>query len=299
MLEASLFDLSGWADYIQSGNASFLISLAIAFIAGLISFLSPCILPIIPGYIAYISGLSASSLQEKREFNLSILFSALAFVLGFSLIFTLMGAGSTFIGNFLFEYKRIISQIAGILIVVLGFHFTGIFQNKHIKEILLAISIVGLIIYIALSVSAGDFIKYWFILALIVLLNIFYFSGVYKILYQQKNIELKNKPLGVFGAFFIGMAFALGWSPCIGPILSAILMYASQQENVREGMLLLFSYSMGLGIPFIITAVAINLFFKFFRFISKYFLFIEIAGGVLLIFIGILLMFDKLLMLSF
>jgi cytochrome c-type biogenesis protein len=299
MLEASLFDLSGWADYIQSGNASLLISLAIAFLAGLISFLSPCVLPIIPGYIAYISGLSATALQEKKGFNPSILISAIAFVLGFSLIFTLMGAGSTFIGNFLFAYKKIISEIAGVFIVILGLHFTGIFQHKHIRKILTGLTIFIFLLYLILSVKSGDFMKYWFLPLLAILLNIFYFTGIYKILYQQKNIEIKTKRLGVAGAFLIGMAFAFGWSPCIGPILSAILMYASQQENVQEGMLLLFSYSMGLGIPFILTAVAINMFFKVFRVISKYFLIIEIIGGLLLIFIGILLMFNKLSMLSF
>ncbi|RUM59648.1 MAG: cytochrome C biogenesis protein [Persephonella sp.] len=268
------------------------ISVFMAFLGGVLAFLSPCVLPIIPGYIAYISGLSVSSVEEeeKRKINFNILFSALAFVLGFSIVFTLLGAGSTFIGQLLFKYKILISQIAGILVILLGIHFTNIFQHKKIKEILGIITLILIGIYIYGYVKSGSILNdYWVFLGLAVALNLFYYSKIYMLLYQQKTTEIKNKPSGIIGAFIIGVAFAFGWSPCIGPILGAILLYASQQETVYQGMLLLFSFSMGLGIPFIITALTIDLFVNFTRKFSRYFFYVELAGGILLILIGILL----------
>jgi len=141
--------------------------------------------------------------------------------------------------------------------------------------------------YISTKEIFNDF---FLLLILTVLLYIFYYSGAYKILYQQKTTEVKKKPPGIIGAFIVGVAFAFGWTPCIGPILGAILLYASQQETVMQGVVLLFAFSMGLGIPFIITAFAINQFFRFFNFMRKYFLVIEIIGGLLLILVGLLIL---------
>lgn len=282
------------------------VSIFAAFLGGVLAFLSPCVLPIIPGYIAYISGVSAYSLSsepvQKKKFDFNIFLSALAFVVGFSIIFTLLGAGSTFIGQLLLDYKRIISQIAGIIIVILGIHFTGIFQNKNIKKILgiITVILIGIYLYGVFKTksSSGNFelaLKNDFLVALglALILNLFYYTGFYRILYLQKTTEVKSKPTGVLGAFFVGVAFAFGWSPCIGPVLGAILLYASQQETVYQGMILLFAFSMGLGIPFILTAMAINFFFRFIKVMSKYFMIIELLGGILLIIIGVLLMFGE------
>lgn len=261
-----------------------------AFLGGIIAFLSPCVLPIIPGYIAYISGMSIYS-EEKKGFDVNVIFSAVAFVVGFSIVFTALGAASTFVGQFLQEYKYIISKIAAIVVIILGIHFTGILQSQKAKHIVLSILGFTTLIYIGDFVLNREFLGaglYTFLVGLS--LTVFYFSGFYKILYEQKTKEVKKKPPGPIGAFLVGLAFALGWTPCIGPILGAILLVASQQETVVEGTLLLFAFSMGLGIPFIFTAVAINIFFKFFNFIKKYFLIIEFAGGILLIIIGILLL---------
>ena len=267
------------------------ISIFIAFLGGILAFLSPCVLPIIPGYIAYITGLSVSSLSETdKKFDLNILLSAVAFVIGFSIVFTLLGAGSTYIGQLLFEYKTVISQIAGVFVILLGIHFTNIFQHKRIKEILSGTTLILIGIYIYNFYKTKDILNdYWVFLFLAVVLNIFYYGKIYMLLYQQKTTDIKKKPAGIIGAFLIGVAFAFGWSPCIGPILGAILLYASQQETVYEGMALLFSFSMGLGIPFIITALTINLFLNFSRKFSRYFFYVELIGGLLLIFIGILL----------
>ena len=267
------------------------ISVFMAFLGGILAFLSPCVLPIIPGYIAYISGLSVSSLsEENKKFDINIFLSSLAFVLGFSIVFTLLGAGSTFIGQLLFEYKVLISQIAGILVILLGIQFTNIFQHKRVKEILAAITVALITLYGYGFYKTKNILNdFWPFLVLAILLNIFYYSKFYLKLYQQKNVEIQNRPAGIIGAFIIGIAFAFGWSPCIGPILGAILLYASQQETVFKGMALLFSFSMGLGIPFILTALAINYFVGFMKKFSKYFLYVEIFGGLLLIIIGLLL----------
>jgi len=268
------------------------VSIGAAFLAGVVAFLSPCVLPIIPGYIAYISGVSAQTAsQTENRIDWSIVYSAVAFVIGFSLVFTALGAASTFIGQLLQEYKYIISKIAAVLVILLGVHFTGVFQSEKAKLWLYAIFGISVIIYGAGVASTGNFLNDLVLLPVIgIALLIFYYSGLYKILYRQKTTEVKKKPPGIIGAFIVGVAFAFGWTPCIGPVLGAILLYASQQETVVQGVALLFAFSMGLGIPFILTAMAINQFFRFFNFMRKYFLIIEITGGLLLIFVGILLL---------
>ncbi len=275
------------------------VSVLAAFLAGIIAFLSPCVLPIIPGYIAYISGVSAQTVavepQEERKRDWSVVYAAIAFVVGFSLVFTLLGAASTFVGQFLHEYKDIITKIAATLVILLGIHFTGIFQSPRVKQWLLLFLGVSLVLYgYGITTTHDYFNDFVIILIIAVLLYVVYYTGFYKILYKQKTTEVKRKPAGIIGAFIVGIAFAFGWTPCIGPVLGAILIYASQQETVFQGIMLLFAFSMGLGIPFIITAAAIDQFFKFFNFVRKYFLVIEIVGGLLLILIGILLLTGKL-----
>lgn len=270
------------------------ITIFAAFIGGILAFLSPCVLPIIPGYIAYISGVSLSSEREKGV-DWNVVLSAAAFVIGFSVIFTLMGAASTAVGSFLQEYRGVISKLAAIVVIILGVHFTGILQSEKAKKILIVLTIIAVSVYLFEIFQTREFLgSGFYIMITAVFLDIFYFSGFYKVLYIQKTTEVQKKPPGVAGAFLVGMAFALGWTPCIGPILGAILLIASQQETVMQGMMLLFAFSLGLGIPFIITAAAINLFFKFFNFIRRYFLIIEMVGGILLITVGILLMTGQL-----
>ncbi len=267
------------------------VSVWAAFLGGIIAFLSPCVLPIIPGYIAYISGVSVSSVSEEKKFDLKIVYTAVAFVIGFSIVFTALGAASTFIGQLLQEYKEIISKIAALLVILLGIHFTGIFQSEKVKLWLGLIAVISLGLYGYGYVTTKDIFNDFFLLVVLtILLYAFYYSGAYKILYQQKTTEVKKKPPGVIGAFIVGVAFAFGWTPCIGPILGAILLYASQQETVMQGVVLLFAFSMGLGIPFILTAMFINMFFRFFNVVRKYFLVIEVIGGVLLILVGILIL---------
>ncbi|MCB4792142.1 MAG: cytochrome c biogenesis protein CcdA [Elusimicrobia bacterium] len=211
-----------------------------SFLAGVASFVSPCILPMIPAYITFITG---ASLDELKSGNVSLrntFLNALFFVLGFSFIFILLGASATYLGNLIGTNKKIIQWAGGIIIIIFGFHIMGILK-----------------------------------------LNM---------LYYEKRMEMKRFSLGYLGAFFIGIAFAIGWTPCIGPILSSILILASTQNTLNQGMMLLTIYSIGLGIPFLITAVFINKTLQFFTAIKRYFRIIEVISGLILIAIGFLIL---------
>lgn len=219
------------------------ISLAVAFFAGLLSFLSPCILPLVPAYLSYITGSAISDLtagKSKRAF----LLKAFGFVLGFSLIFIIMGASASKLGQLFTEYQFLLRKIGGILIIIMGIHLTGILKIK------------------------------W--------------------LYHEKRlITLSEKNRGL-GSIFVGMAFATGWTPCIGPILATILIYAGSLETVASGIILLTAYSLGLAIPFLLTALAIGSFASYFKRFSKYLNLVSIISGILLLFTGILVFTNKL-----
>ncbi|MFA6457389.1 MAG: cytochrome c biogenesis protein CcdA [Bacteroidota bacterium] len=217
------------------------INILTAFIFGLLSFISPCVLPIIPGYISFISGHTLDDIQGKdKSAARAVMINSLVFIAGFTLIFVLMGAAATSIGQLLNENLTLISKIAGAIIIVFGLHMIGIFK-------------IGFLNY-------------------------------------EKRFHLQEKKLGILGSFTVGAAFAFGWTPCIGPVLAGILAIASQQETVLQGIILLFVYSLGLGIPFFLTAVSINKFFNVFNRIKKHFHTIEVVGGVMLIAVGVLMM---------
>lgn len=230
------------------------VSYAAAFVAGLLSFLSPCILPLVPGYISFITGISLEDLTKERSKNRKkfyrVMAGALFFILGFSLVFILLGASATLIGQFLQRYSLWFKRIGGIIIIIFGLHMIGI-------------------------------------------VNIPFLNFQKKFQTGQKlSFNLILTP------FLIGLAFAFGWTPCIGPILAAILVYAGTQDTVFEGMTLLSIYSAGLGVPFLLTALAVNQFYQLTGKIKKYFRVIEWIGGLLLIFIGIFIFSDNLFILS-
>ncbi|HBY57873.1 MAG TPA: cytochrome C biogenesis protein [Candidatus Atribacteria bacterium] len=222
------------------------VSLIAAFLAGFLSFISPCVLPLIPGYISFISGVSLEDIEGKKGQNQNtIIISSLFFILGFSLIFILLGATATFLGNFLLEKAFILRKVAGIIIILFGIHMSGLYRIK--------------------------FLDY------------------------EKRLYTKARPVNIIvGPFLMGLAFAFGWTPCVGPILAAILVYASTQDTVYQGILLLTLYSAGLGIPFLLTALAINKFYLFSNKIKKNFKIIEMVGGILLVLIGSLILTDNL-----
>lgn len=217
------------------------VSLALAFLAGLLSFLSPCILPLMPAYLSYLTGNAVTEMTTGKA-RAALMVKAGGFVLGFSLIFIIMGASASTIGQLFAEYQYILRKIAGIFIILMGIHLTGL-----------------------LKIS-------W--------------------LYQEKRIIpfTQKTPLG---SVFIGMAFATGWTPCIGPILSSILLYASSLDTIFNGILLLTFYSLGLAIPFLLTAFAIGSFTYYFKKFTKYIQAVSVISGILLIITGVLVYTNK------
>jgi cytochrome c-type biogenesis protein len=227
------------------------VSLLGALFAGVLSFVSPCVLPIVPGYLSFISGVNVGQLKDGAApagLARRVALTSLAFVLGFSTVFVALGAAATLVGYYLQQYKRELGMIGGIVIVLLGLHTAGILPIK------------------------------W--------------------LLYEKRAEVKSKPLGLLGAYVVGLAFAFGWTPCIGPILGAILLYASQQDTIGEGVLLLSAYSLGLGVPFVLSGLAINGFFATFARMRKHMRAVEYVAGLLLVGVGVLLMTDRLTVLA-
>jgi cytochrome c-type biogenesis protein len=212
-----------------------------AFLAGVLSFLSPCVLPLVPAYLSFLAGtsldqLKASSGESSRR---HLLLSAVAFVLGFSLLFILLGASATWIGRWLLQHSALFGRLAGVLLIVLGLHVSGLVPIRFLM--------------------------------------------------MEKRLNFSSKPLGKFGAFLIGMAFAFGWTPCVGPLLAGILALAGTQQTVTRGILLLAAYSAGLGIPFLLAAWGTEWFLGWMRRWQRLFRWVEIAAGVLLLLIGLLM----------
>ncbi len=214
------------------------IGITIALTAGVLSFLSPCVLPLVPSYLSFVSGMSLEDLREGFDRRRVMVHAAL-FVSGFTLIFVLLGAGATFIGAFLLYNSEWIARIGGAIIILFGLHLMGVFQ-------------------------------------LLPLLS-------------EKRLHLANKPAGYVGTVAVGIAFGAGWTPCIGPILGAILTMAGSQEQVGAGMWLLFVYSMGLGIPLLLAALAMGRFLNAFSRFRRFLPAVQIASGVILVLLGILL----------
>jgi cytochrome c-type biogenesis protein len=213
-----------------------------AFIAGLLSFLSPCVFPLIPSYVMYITGMSYADMLAEHPSHIirqkSILHS-LCFICGFTTVFVLLGASATYLGSFLNEHAVVLRKVGGVLLVLLGAHVAGMF---HLKFLL-----------------------------------------------GEKRVSIKHKPAGYAGSFLVGIAFAAGWTPCIGPILAAILAVAATEEKVYQGIVLLLLYSLGLGVPFFLATLAMNRFLAVFNRFKKYIRTFEVITGVLLMVIGLLI----------
>ena len=222
-----------------------MIELFIAFGAGLISFLSPCVLPLIPGYISYISGSSLNELIEKKNINL---FPIILFTIGFSIVFIIFGAASTFLGNIFLQNSYELRIVAGLIIIILSLHIIGLINLK--------------------------FLNY------------------------EKRIQT-NISKNLFSPILIGMAFAFGWTPCIGPILGSILVLASVEESLFQGILLLSFYSIGLAVPFILSGYLIQKFLLFSKNFKKNINKVSKIGGVILLITGILIITNQLQALGF
>ncbi len=215
------------------------ISILQAFLGGILAFLSPCVLPLIPSYLAFISGISIIDANAGKVSKAYIFLASLLFVIGFSTVFAILGASATTIGNYFFSNNRLFAKIGGLLVIILGL------STSKIVDI--------------------PFLQY------------------------ERRFSMHRNPLGLIGAFVVGIVFAFGWSPCIGPILAAILAMASQQETVGRGVRLLAVFSAGLGIPFLIVSIAINPFIHFLSRMRKYMPVVEMVSGKLLVLMGMML----------
>ncbi len=215
------------------------ISFLLAFWGGIISFFSPCILPLVPVYLSYISGVSFQELSSSRR---TLMIKVLIFIFGFSLFFSLLGASASFLGSWLFIYRDLLNRVGGVILIIFGVSFLG-------------------------------FIKLPF-------------------LYREARINLKTTG-GYIGAFLLGLVFALGWTPCVTPILSSIFLYATKEESVSKGTLLLFFYALGIGLPFFLVALFIDVFLKNTNKIRKVIPYISYVSGIFLIFMGMFLLFGK------
>jgi len=221
-------------------------SLFFSMLMGIVSFASPCILPLIPSYVSYITGISFDDLvgpgSRRKNINTTLLHS-LAFVAGFTVVFVLLGATASIIGQLMIEHLKTIRIAGGMLMIVLGLFVSDVIPIPFLQ--------------------------------------------------QDAKIHLKNRPAGFLGTCLVGIVFAAGWTPCTGPFLAAALMQAAQSETMGTGMVLLVFYALGIGIPFILSAVAISVFLSSFKKLKDYLGAIKIASGVILIIMGLLLITDK------
>jgi cytochrome c-type biogenesis protein len=209
-----------------------------AFLAGLLSFLTPCVLPLVPGYVSLISGASVEELKSKdRKLLSTVLLHSVMFILGFTLVFVTLGALATGLGQLAHEYKKYLTWIGGVVIIIFGLHLTGIFKIKAF--------------------------------------------------YADKRFHsMLGDGKSPIGAFLVGFAFAFGWTPCIGPVLGGILGLAANEDTVARGVILLFVYSLGLAVPFLLTSLLMDRFLTFYGKFRRYLGTVEVVSGVLLIGIG-------------
>jgi cytochrome c-type biogenesis protein len=215
------------------------LGVALAFSAGLLSFLSPCVLPLIPSYVTFVTGLSVDDVTRARR---AVLVHSLLFILGFTLIFLALGATATMLGRALIVYRAWISRIGGVLIIIFGLYMLG-----------------------ALNLT---------------------------VLSRERRVHLADKPLGYLGTVLVGIAFGAGWTPCIGPILGAILLYTSSAADFNRGFWLLLAYSLGLAVPFLLSALAIERFLVGFARFRPRLVWVSRISGILLIVVGLLLLTD-------
>ena len=221
------------------------LGIGISFTAGVLSFLSPCVLPLIPSYVSFITGLSLDDVQRSRRITL---IHSLLFIAGFTIVFLLLGATATVLGQVLLRQRDWVGRIGGVLVIVLGLYLLGVFN-------------IG-----ALS--------------------------------TERRVHIATKPLGYLGTLLVGMAFAAGWTPCIGPILGGVLTYTASSADLNRGLVLLFAYSVGLAVPFLLAALMIDRFMELFQRYRGALVWMSRISGVLLIAVGVLMITGSMTVLS-
>jgi cytochrome c-type biogenesis protein len=274
------------------------VSLAGAFLAGLVSFLSPCVLPLVPGYISMLSGIGTEQLRKGELPSSGLFGSSLAFVAGFSVVFISFGASASAVGSFLRQNRGVLAPIAGALILLFGLHLLGVLIKLTPKVglviggVLVALGIFSLVRHAPLFLGLGA--MHFFSLSIIG----FFGPTLARWLNRDVRIHSKVGQPGVWSAFLLGFAFAFGWTPCIGPILATVLALAAASDTIARGVLLLAVYSAGLAVPFLLTALGIGQFLRFYQNFRKYLHAVEVFSGALLLFVGGLVFVNKLTWLS-
>ena len=214
-------------------------SFSLAFVAGVVSFLSPCVLPLVPSYLTFVTGMTLDELETRRASRARAALHAGVFVLGFMLVFVALGATATAFGAALRHGLPLLQQVGGVMLVVFGLYLAGVLRIPALM--------------------------------------------------RERRVHVASKPAGVAGTFVVGVAFGAGWTPCVGPVLASILFYAGTQETMTRGMLLLATYALGLGVPFLVAALALSWFLAGTQWLRRWLRPLEVATGMLLVVVGVLL----------
>ncbi|HTA51742.1 MAG TPA: cytochrome c biogenesis protein CcdA [Candidatus Acidoferrum sp.] len=267
------------------------------FAAGLGSFLSPCVLPLVPGYLSMLSGVGVDKLREGEGETSKLFSSALAFVIGLSVVFITMGATASAVGQFLLKHRDLLAPVAGAVIILFGLHLIGWLIKLPVRAGLIVGGIlvaIGVVLSLRTAESVAKPI-YFYAASLIFLF------GPPLTRWLNRDVHMRDvggKNPGIVSGFLLGFAFALGWTPCIGPILTTVLAIAASRGSVRDGVILLTLYSAGLSIPFLLTAVGVARFMKFYQRFRKHLHTVEVCSGVLLLIIGGLIFTNALTLIS-
>jgi cytochrome c-type biogenesis protein len=258
------------------------LGVVVAFSAGLFSFLSPCVLPLFPSYVSFITGMSVADLTGDltAAARRRVLGNAVAFVLGFSLVFVALGASFSAAGQFLLDYREWIRLVGGVLIVVFGLYIVGVYAWLG-RQRPAVVAGLGLAVTALLVAALGR--RAWLLVAGLVIAAVV--SGW---LGRTGQMQLREKPAGYLGSLAVGITFAIGWTPCVGPILGGILSLAATADNVGRGVTLLVAYSAGLGVPFLLCALALGPFLAFFKRYRPFIPVVERGAGLLLVAVGVL-----------
>jgi cytochrome c-type biogenesis protein len=289
------------------------VSILYAFVAGLISFLSPCVLPLVPGYVSMLSGIGVEQLRAGQPARNSLFASSLAFVLGFSVVFITFGASASAVGQFLLRNKSLMGPVAGAVIILFGLHLVGWLIKIPVN---IGLVVGGVLAFGAAILwrrmgtdtmgSAGMFGSVQLFSA-----SLIFLAGPSLTRWLNRDIRFRNlggqteeqaksggSLSGVTSGFLLGFAFAFGWTPCIGPILAAVLVLAANAETIPRGVFLLAVYSAGLAVPFLVTAFGINRFLRFYQRFRRHLHTVEVLSGALLLFVGALIFVNRLTWLS-
>jgi cytochrome c-type biogenesis protein len=285
------------------------VSILAAFVAGLISFLSPCVLPLVPGYISMLSGIGVEQLRRGEKPRGSLIASSFAFVMGFSVVFVAFGASASAVGQFLLQNKNLLAPFAGAIIVLFGLHLIGVLGKIPVWAGMVVgalLALAGLLIWMRM----GDDAPRFFGPAQLISVSLIFLAGPMLTRWLNRDMHFRNLGgqtkqdtdagpfAGVLSGFLLGFAFAFGWTPCIGPILAGVLAMAATSETISRGVFMLAIYSAGLAVPFLLTALGINQFLGFYQRFRRHLHAVEVGSGVLLLAVGCLIFVNRLALLS-